>query len=254
MLYHHAVSMTREAGAIPRESAADPAVVCDSVTHTFARSTARPLRESAPTVTALHDVSLQITAGDLTVVAGASGSGKTTLLHLLGGLEPPTDGQVSINGVPTTELSERERTALRREQIGLVFQRFHLLPALTARANVAVPLIDAGVPRAQRRAQATALLEQVGLGDRLTHRPGELSGGEQQRVAIARALVGDPAILLADEPTGELDTATGSTILDLLSQFATDRAVIVATHDEAVIQVADRVIELKDGTVICDAR
>jgi putative ABC transport system ATP-binding protein len=203
-------------------------------------------------VTALRNVSLSIELGEFTVIAGASGSGKTTLLHLLGGLKPPTDGRVTIMGRDTAALSERQCATLRRNHVGIVFQRFHLLPALTARANVAVPLIERGVSRARRRDRATALLERVRMGDRLAHRPGELSGGEQQRVAIARALVGDPDLVIADEPTGELDTETGGTIVDILRELARERAVVVATHDEHVIREADRVIELTDGAVITD--
>lgn len=202
---------------------------------------------TGPTVTALSDVSLDVHSGELTVITGPSGSGKSTLLHLLAALDTPTSGEININGTDVTTLSQQRRTKLRLGTIGIVFQRFHLLPALTARGNVAVPLIERGVPRSQRRKRAREALEAVDMDDRLGHEPGRLSGGEQQRVAIARALISDPTLLIADEPTGELDTETGARIIAVLEEIATDRAVLVATHDQQVIDRADRRIQLRDG-------
>ena len=206
----------------------------------------------APTVRALDGVSLSVSTGEFVAIAGPSGSGKSTLLHLLAALDTPTRGDIRVAGTDVRSLSNRGRTKLRRDTIGIVFQHFHLLPSLSARGNVALPLIERGASKRDRRARAEDLLEQVGLGDRAGHKPGELSGGEQQRVAIARALVSDPAVLIADEPTGELDTETGQRVLDYIEQTATERAVVVATHDEHVIERADRVVRLRDGHVVSD--
>ncbi|AFK19911.1 ABC transporter ATP-binding protein [Haloferax mediterranei ATCC 33500] len=206
----------------------------------------------APTVRALDGVSLSISTGEFVAIAGPSGSGKSTLLHLLAALDTPTQGDVTVAETDVRSLSARGRTKLRRDTIGIVFQHFHLLPSLSARGNVALPLIERGVSKRGRRKRADELLEQVGLADRAGHKPGELSGGEQQRVAIARALVSDPAVLIADEPTGELDTETGQRVLDYIEQTASDRAVVVATHDDHVIDRADRVVRLRDGVVVSD--
>jgi putative ABC transport system ATP-binding protein len=235
------------------DEAASP-VVCEDVTREFTRGRESLFsrNEDRPTVEALVDVSVSVSPGEFTVIAGASGSGKTTLLHLLAGLDTPTDGTVTIDGTSTADLSPAERAALRLDHVGIVFQHFHLLPALSARDNVGLPLIERGIGAARRRQQAESLLEEVGIGDRASHRPGELSGGEQQRVAIARALVTDPALLVADEPTGELDTATGAEIIDLFTDVADTRSVVAASHDERVIESADRVIQLQDGEIIDD--
>lgn len=203
-----------------------------------------------PVVTALDGVSVRIESGEFVGLAGPSGSGKSTLLHLLAGLDAPTSGRVELLGEDTQSLSRSERAATRLRNIGIVFQRFYLLPTLSARANVALPLIERGISRAERRERALSRLEAVGLADRATHRPRELSGGEQQRVAIARALVGDPGVLIADEPTGELDSVTGQGVIDLLAGLATDRAVIVASHDERVLEQTDRVLRLHDGRIV----
>ncbi|MCG1008045.1 ABC transporter ATP-binding protein [Halorubrum lacusprofundi] len=200
-----------------------------------------------PTVTALDSISLSVTAGEVVGIAGPSGSGKSTLLHLLAGLDTPTEGTITIRDTDIAALSSREQTRFRRDNIGMVFQRFHLLPALTARENVALPLVQAGVARSQRRSRASELLDAVGLADRASHRPGALSGGEQQRVAIARALAADPAVVIADEPTGELDRETGERVLDLLTDISDERAVVVASHDEYTLERTDRVINLLDG-------
>lgn len=222
------------------------AVVCSNVTRQYA-GRGGILTESGPLVTALDDVSLSVGTGEVIGVAGPSGSGKSTLLHLLAGLDTPTAGSIEIRETDIATLSGRQQTRFRRENIGMVFQRFHLLPALTARENVALPLVQAGQSRQQRRARASELLTEVGLGDREGHRPGALSGGEQQRVAIARALAADPAVVIADEPTGELDRDTGEQVLDLLTDVSETRAVIIASHDQYTLERTDRVIRLLDG-------
>lgn len=209
--------------------------------------------DSKPGVVALDGVSLSVHAGEFVCITGASGSGKSTLLHLLAGLDTPTEGTVTLRGTDLGTCSGRQRVRMRRDEIGIVFQRFHLLDALSARANVALPLVEQGVGKAARRERASDLLETVGLGDRLSHRPDELSGGEQQRVAIARALVTEPSLVIADEPTGELDTTTGSSVLDLLEEIPdSGRAVVVASHDDRVAARADRCIQLRDGRVVED--
>jgi putative ABC transport system ATP-binding protein len=233
-----------------------PVVSTTDVTRSYTRGSDGGLfgrGRSATTVTALDGVSIGVAPGEIVGIAGPSGSGKSTLLHLLAALDAPTSGRVEIDGRDTAALSSRARTRLRREAIGVVFQRFHLLSALTARQNAALPLIERGVGKRDRRERAADLLDRVGLGDRLTHRPAELSGGEQQRVAVARALVGEPELLIADEPTGELDSEAGAAVMDLLAELATDRAVVVASHDQSVLDRVDRVIRLRDGRVVSDA-
>ena len=225
-------------------------VTCEGVSHEYGRSTAWfSLRGSDEAVRALDDVDLSVRRGETVCVAGPSGSGKSTLLHLLAGLDRPTEGTIDLCGTAISEQSAAGRARLRREHVGFVFQRFHLLPSLSARANVALPLIELGYPRRARRERAADLLERVGLGDRATDRPGRLSGGEQQRVAVARALAPDPDVLLADEPTGELDAETGRDVLSCLLEEADDRAVLVASHDETALRVSDRVLRLIDGRI-----
>ncbi|MFO7299738.1 MAG: ABC transporter ATP-binding protein [Actinomycetes bacterium] len=206
-------------------------------------------------VVALRDVDLTVEEGTLTVVKGRSGSGKTTLLNLLGGLDEPTTGTVLVEGVDIHELSANELAEMRRKTIGFVFQTFGLLPILTAAENVEVPMRLARIDHEARRSRATALLEHVGLGGRARHRPHELSGGEQQRVAIARALANQPKLLLADEPTGQLDSRTGRTIIELILRVVREEGVaaIVATHDPTPMALADQVVELSDGRAIVDA-
>ena len=223
-----------------------PLVVCTEVTRRY-DAEGGLFRSDERTVTALDSVSLDAAGGEVVGVAGPSGSGKSTLLHLLAGLDTPTAGRIEIRGTDVGTLSPRRRTAFRREHVGMVFQRFHLLPALTARENVALPLVQAGTSRADRRSRATELLDAVGLDDRAAHYPNALSGGEQQRVAIARALAADPAVVIADEPTGELDRETGERVLDLLTDVSDGRAIIVASHDEYTLERTDRVIHLRDG-------
>jgi putative ABC transport system ATP-binding protein len=202
-------------------------------------------------VPALRGVSLTVSASDYVAIVGASGSGKSTLMHLLGGLDRPTSGTLLIGGRDVSTLSPGEMAHLRNETIGFVFQSFHLLTRTTARDNVALPLVYRGVGRRERRERATAMLVRVGLGHRLDHRPNQMSGGEQQRVAIARALVTGPSVLLADEPTGNLDSATGQSVLALLESLNADGvAVVVVTHDRDVAARARRQIVMRDGLIV----
>ena len=205
-------------------------------------------------LTILDDVTLDIERGDAVAVIGPSGSGKSTLLGLIAGLDAPTDGTITVGGVDITRLGESALARFRRETIGYVFQSYHLIPTLTAAENVAVPLELAGERRVVARARA--LLEQVGLGDRAHHYPVQLSGGEQQRVALARAVALDPPLLLADEPTGNLDSATGAAIIERLFTLNRERrsTLVLVTHDPALAERADRVVSLRDGRVVGDRR
>jgi putative ABC transport system ATP-binding protein len=205
-------------------------------------------------VAALRGVSFAVAHGDYVAIVGTSGSGKSTLLNLLGALDRPTAGQVRYGGVDVQELSDAELAELRNRRIGFVFQAFHLLPRLTALDNVSLPLVYRPGTARQRRARAVEALEAVGLGDRMDHRPTELSGGQQQRVAIARALVTDPDLVLADEPTGNLDTATGEDIMTLLERLHTEvgTALVVITHEPEIAARATRRIELRDGLVVSE--
>ncbi|GGR82720.1 hypothetical protein GCM10010169_28610 [Micromonospora fulviviridis] len=205
-------------------------------------------------VPALRGVSLTIAQGEYVAVIGPSGSGKSTLMHLLGGLDRPTGGRLVIGGRDVATLTAPELATLRNETIGFVFQAFHLLPRTSAVDNVALPLVYRGVGARQRRERAAAMLGRVGLGHRLTHRPNQLSGGEQQRVAIARALVTDPAVLLADEPTGNLDSATGEAVLELLERLNAESgvALVMVTHDPEVAVRARRRIAVRDGLIRSD--
>ncbi len=199
-------------------------------------------------MTVLHPTTLALLPGDQVAVVGPSGSGKSTLLAILGTLDDPTEGAVLIDGQGVTGMRERDRSALRAERIGFVFQQFHLLPTLSAVENVATGLLYSGVRHAERRRRAADALDAVGLAHRLRNRPGALSGGEQQRVAIARALVREPGILFADEPTGALDTTTGEGVVGLLAGIAErGTAVVVVTHDEQVAARFARRIRLRDG-------
>jgi putative ABC transport system ATP-binding protein len=202
-------------------------------------------------VHALRGVSLHIERGEYVAIAGPSGSGKSTLLHVLGGIDAPSSGAVTLEGRRLDRLSDRELTRLRLTRIGFVFQRFHLLPVLTASENVELPMAEAGVGRGERRERARELLDYVGLADRASHRATQLSGGEMQRVAIARALANRPALLLADEPTGELDRVTGEEILALFRRINRDGAtLVVVTHDERLAAEASRVIHMQDGQIV----
>jgi len=201
-------------------------------------------------VTAVADVTLQIAARDHIAIRGPSGCGKSTLLHMLGCVEPPTAGTLLFRGDDVTKLSDRQRSLLRLRQIGFVFQRFFLLPMLTAAENIELPQSEAHVPKVERRQRTQELLEYVGLAARAAHRPSELSGGEMQRVAIARALANNPGLLLADEPTGELDRATGEQIASLLDRVNADgTALVIVTHDPALAERSTRVLSMRDGRI-----
>lgn len=208
----------------------------------------------SPPLRVLHGVSVEISAGELVAVVGASGSGKTTMLSIMGTLDEPTGGRVLIDGTDVANLSEPDRAALRARRIGFVFQQFFLLPSLSAKDNVALGLLYSGVPARERSVRAVDALHRVGLGHRLDHRPGQLSGGEQQRVAIARALVRDPAVLFADEPTGALDSATGESILEILTGVASNgTAVAIITHDAGIASRMQRQVRIHDGRIVRDA-
>ena len=210
--------------------------------------------EGEAAVNALVDVSVEFPAGELTAIMGPSGSGKSTLMHLLAGLDGPTAGTVSIEGVELTSLDDDALTDLRRDKLGFVFQAFNLLPVLTAEENILLPLSIAG--RKPDGAWYDQLIDTVGLRDRLSHRPAELSGGQQQRVALARALVSRPAVVFADEPTGNLDSHASGEVLELLRRSVDDlgQTVIMVTHDPDAAAYADRVLELADGRVVGDRR
>jgi len=202
-------------------------------------------------VHALRGINLEVPHGEYLSVMGPSGSGKTTLFNMVGGIDSPTKGTIFIDGVDLSKIPSKSMAWLRCRKIGYIFQTFNLIPVLTALENVALPMIFLGVPRAEREKKAAELLRSVGLGDRLDHRPTELSGGQQQRVAIARALANDPAIILADEPTGNLDLNTGFAIVQLLYRLKAERGttIICATHDLKMIDISDRVVFLRDGMI-----
>jgi putative ABC transport system ATP-binding protein len=221
-----------------------PVVTARGLTRTYGKGDA--------TVHALRDVDIDITEGRLTAVMGPSGSGKSTLMHILAGLDRPTSGRAGIAGVEITRLKEKKLTQLRRDKVGFIFQTFNLLPTLTADENIVLP-----IALARRRADEAwrrAVIDAVGLSDRLSHRPAELSGGQQQRVAVARALINRPAVLFADEPTGNLDSKTGGEVLRLLRRSVDDfgQTVIMVTHDAGAASIADRIIFLKDGRIVQD--
>lgn len=233
-----------------RRLAADPGLTRMVETRDLTRDFSMP----GGTVHALRDVSVQVGRGQLVAVRGRSGSGKTTFLSLVGALDRPTRGSVSVEGEPISELPESQLIGFRRRRIGFVFQAFGLMPILSAAENVEVPLRLVRTEARQRDRRVEELLELVGLGGRARHRPHELSGGEQQRVAIARALANRPSLLLADEPTGQLDSQTGRGIMALLHDLARSEGttVVVATHDPMLLDLADRVLELADGRLVSD--
>jgi putative ABC transport system ATP-binding protein len=210
----------------------------------------------ATPVQAVAGVDLSIGRGEYVSVVGASGSGKTTLLQLLGTLDRPSGGTLQFEGRDTSRLSDSELADLRQQTLGFIFQQFNLIPTLTARQNVEAALAPSGIGSDERRDRARALLDRVGLGDRVDHLPSQLSGGEQQRVAIARALANDPDVLLADEPTGNLDSATSQEIIDLLRRLSRTEglSIVLVTHDAAIAGGADRVVRMSDGRVVEDSR
>jgi putative ABC transport system ATP-binding protein len=219
-----------------------PVIELDSVTKVY--------RTGAFTVAALRGVSLSINNGEYVAVMGPSGSGKSTLMHILGCLDVPSAGTYWLAGENVSHMDELALASVRNRRIGFIFQQFNLLPSLTAWRNVEMPLSYAGVGRAERRERAIEALERVGLGDRVQHRPGELSGGQQQRVAIARALVSDPDLILADEPTGALDSKSADDIMALLDELhAAGRTLVLITHDADVAGVAQRIIRIRDGLI-----
>lgn len=213
---------------------------------------AENLNKTFGQISAVRNLSLEIYSRDFLAVTGRSGSGKTTTLHLLAGLESPDSGRILFKGQEITRLKEDPLALWRREHVGLVFQAFHLIPTLSALENVAFPLYPTSLTAKERKSMAIARLKQVGMGHRLTHRPGQLSGGEQQRVAIARALINNPGLILADEPTGNLDSETGTEVVDLLRKLNREEnvAVIIITHDPEVAKMADRVVKMKDGEIV----
>jgi putative ABC transport system ATP-binding protein len=224
-----------------------PAIEAVDVTRTY--------RLGANPVHALRGVSIRVDPGEYAAIVGPSGSGKSTLMHLLGLLDRPTAGVISVEGRDATGISDTELAELRNETIGFVFQSFQLLSRTTAVDNVALPLLYRGIRKAERRRRAAAALDAVGLGNRLTHKPSQLSGGEQQRVAIARALVGEPQLLLADEPTGNLDTRTGREVMDILNRLNAERgvAVVLVTHDREIASHARRQVHMRDGAIESDS-
>jgi len=205
----------------------------------------------AAQVTALDHVSLQVETGEFVAVMGPSGCGKSTLLHLVGGLDRPTEGTVKIDGQDLSKLGDDELTDLRRQHIGFIFQFFNLIPTLDALDNTALPLVLGGTKPAEAQSRATEWLEKLEVADRSTHRPEELSGGERQRIAIARALVTEPSLILADEPTGNLDSGAASDFVTLLRETVDrwERSILLVTHDERISSYADRILRMKDGRI-----
>ena len=206
------------------------------------------------TVNALSGVNLKIMPADFVAITGPSGSGKSTLMHIVGCLDVPTEGKLFLDGKDVSVLSESRLAQIRGKKIGFVFQEFNLVPSMTAAENVELPLLFQGVPAAERRKKASVLLQKMGLGDRMNHHPNELSGGEQQRVAIARALAVDPDVILADEPTGNLDTKTGEKIMEVISSLhdETNKTIIIVTHEAVVAKFAERIVAVRDGAILED--
>ena len=237
------IASTPAPGVARPDGRESPVVVADSISKDYLAA--------GGAVHALRGVSLTVDAGRMISIVGPSGCGKSTLLHLLGGIDLPTGGTVTLLGRPTHTLRDAELARLRLANVGFIFQRFFLLPMLTAEENVMLPMLEAGVAASERRRRASALLDSMGLSGRAGHRPGQLSGGEMQRVAIGRALANHPALLLADEPTGELDDATGRDIMRLLRGATEDgRAVVVVTHNAELAALADVQLRMLNGTIV----
>jgi putative ABC transport system ATP-binding protein len=239
--------VTAELGVGPAPAVGTPAIEAVDVTRTY--------HLEGVDIDALRGVSLRVDAGEYAAIIGPSGSGKSTLMHLLGLLDRPSTGVIRVGDREATALSDTELAALRNETIGFVFQSFQLLSRTSAVDNVGMPLLYRGVRKAERRERAKAALDSVGLGHRLEHRPAQMSGGEQQRVAIARALVGEPSLLLADEPTGNLDTRTGGEIMGILERLNAERgvAVLIVTHDRDIAARAHRQVHVRDGLIESDS-
>jgi putative ABC transport system ATP-binding protein len=235
-----------ETGPVAGAQATDEAPVLVDI-----RDVARTFGSGRTAAHALRGVSFTIRRGQLTALCGRSGSGKTTLLNVIGGLDTPTGGSVTVAGREVTRMSERERMELRRDTIAFIFQSFGLIPMLSAAENVGIPLRITGMPSAKREQRVAMMLEIVGLSEHAAHRPDELSGGQQQRIAIARALAGRPQLLIADEPTSQLDLETGRQIMRLLLTVVRSEGItaLVATHDEALMDLADEIIRLEDGQI-----
>ncbi|HIS77905.1 ABC transporter ATP-binding protein [Anaeromassilibacillus sp. An200] len=200
----------------------------------------------------LHGINLTIREGEFVSIVGASGSGKSTLMNIIGALDHQTAGEYTLDGVPMTEMSSNRLSEIRNEKIGFVFQTFNLIPRSTALGNVELPMMYAGVPRAVRSRRAMELLELVGMGDRAKHRPNELSGGQKQRVAIARAMANDPAIILADEPTGALDSSTGRLVMDIFHRLHREqgKTIVLITHNNELAEETERILTLRDGNIV----
>ena len=207
-------------------------------------------RKGQESIRALDGIDLDVAEKGMVAIVGVSGSGKSSLLHVIGAMDRPSSGQLRVAGQDLNTLPEAALTRFRRQTVGFVFQAFNLIPNLTALENVMLPMEFNGVPASERRKRAGVRLDRVGLGNRVTHKPRELSGGEQQRVAIARALANDPPLVLADEPTGDLDSKTGQVIYELLKEIARERTVVVVTHAEVLAQMAGRVVHIKDGRLV----
>jgi putative ABC transport system ATP-binding protein len=241
------LAMPATTAASPAPDLRPPAAELEGIRKAYVRPDGTILVE------ALRGIDLTIEHGRYVAIMGSSGSGKSTLMNILGCLDRPTAGRYRLDGEEVATLEDEALSRIRGRRIGFVFQAFNLIPELTVAENVEVPLFYQGVHRSDRRARAAAMLEKVGLGDRMGHRPGQLSGGQQQRVAVARALVTDPAILMADEPTGNLDSATGFAILDLIDQLhASGLTIIMVTHDERIAERCQRVVRLRDGVIESD--
>ena len=239
------MSSPRAIGIVPNVPSNGPLIKLEGVERDYAMG--------SEIVRAVRGVSLEIATGEHVAIVGPSGCGKSTLLNLIGAIDPPDEGRVLLAGRDVSRLSDREATALRLRRMGFVFQRFHLLPALTARENIELPMAEAGIAGQARALRSRELLDYVGLAGRERHRPPQLSGGEQQRVAIARALANAPAIVLADEPTGELDARTGAEVAALFARLNGDgTTLVIVTHDEELASGAKRVIHMRDGSVVRD--